>query len=92
MPIGVPQDAHRDARVNIERGQERPASTASVVNPDTADPGLSAAGIEAAVDRSRLDRVASTSGEHRPVIRPGAGLFRQPGAHAVLGLTLGLER
>jgi hypothetical protein len=61
------------------------------VNPDAADTALSAPGIEAAVDRSGLDRMAGASGEHQTVIRPGAVLFGQPGAHAVLGLALDLE-
>ena len=35
----VPEDGHRDARVNVERGRERAAGTTGVVERDAADVG-----------------------------------------------------
>jgi hypothetical protein len=42
----VPEDGHRDARVDVERGQERAAGTAGVVERDAADAVASAPDIE----------------------------------------------
>src|SRR5690348_4157327 len=63
----VPEDGHRDARMNVERGQERAAGTAGVVKRDAADPIAGAPDIEGPVDVARLDRVTSASGEHERV-------------------------
>jgi hypothetical protein len=42
----VPKDGHRDARVNVERGQERAAGTAGVVERDAADAVADAPDVE----------------------------------------------
>lgn len=59
---------------------------------DAADTGLSAASVETAVDRPCLDRPTGASREYQPVIWPGTALLGQPSAHAVMSLTLDLER
>jgi hypothetical protein len=85
--LGRPRDAHRDTRVNIERGQERPAGTPGVVNADAADTCLSAAAsnrrLTARGSIGRPVRVVNTSpssGQVPPCsasrvrIRPGSGV------------------
>ena len=54
----VPEDDHRDTRVNVERGRERAAGTAGVVERDAADAVADAPDVEGAVDVARLDRAA----------------------------------
>ena len=53
----VPEDGHRDARVNVERGQQRAARPARVVNGDPPDTRAPAPDVERAVDVPRLDRL-----------------------------------
>jgi len=71
LALGVSQDAHRHARVNVERGQRGPAGTTGVVDADAAETGPSAAGIEAAVDGPWLDGPRGPCGEYQPVVCPG---------------------
>jgi hypothetical protein len=54
--------------VDVERGQERTAGTAGVVERDAADAVASAPDIEGPVDVARLDRVTGTSREHERVM------------------------
>ena len=64
----VPEDGHRDARVNVERGEERAAGAAGVVERDATDAIASAPDIEGPVDVAGFDRVTSASGEHERVL------------------------
>jgi hypothetical protein len=57
----MPEDGHRDAWVNVERGQERAAGTAGVVERDAADPVASAPDVEGPVDVAGFDRATGTS-------------------------------
>jgi hypothetical protein len=64
----VAKDGHRDARVNVERGQERAAGTASVVERDAANAVPGAPDVEGPVDVARLDRVTGPSREDERVL------------------------
>jgi hypothetical protein len=61
----MPENRHRNARVNVERSQQRTARTARVVNLDLPDSGLFASRVEAALEVPRLDRLAGASGEQQ---------------------------
>ena len=78
---------HRDARVNIERGEQRPAGTAGVVKRDAADAVPGAPDIEGPVDVARLDRVTCPRGEdERVLLAADADAGAWPGV--VAGLVL----
>jgi hypothetical protein len=64
----VPEDGHRDARVNVERGEQRPAGAARVVKRDATDAVPGASDVEGPVDVARLDRVAGPRGEDERVL------------------------
>ena len=81
----VPEDDHRDARVNVERGQERAAGTAGVVERDAADAVADAPDVEGPVDVARLDRAAGASSEHERVpLAADTGVWPVGGAGLVL--------
>lgn len=61
--LAVPQDAHRDSRVDVERGQQRSAGLAGAVNGDPGHPGGNDAAAEATAEVTRLDRRAVPGGE-----------------------------
>jgi hypothetical protein len=61
------KEGHRDTRVHIERGQERAADTAGVVERNAADAVPGTPNVEGPVDATRLDRMTCTCGEHERV-------------------------
>jgi hypothetical protein len=82
----VPEDGHRDARVNVERGRERAAGTTGVVERDGADAVADAPDVEGPVDVARLDRAAGASSEHERVpLAADIGVWPVGGAGLVRG-------
>ena len=63
----MPEDRHRNARVDVEGGQERAAGAARVMNLDLPDPGFSAPRAEAALDVPPFQRVAGIGREQELV-------------------------
>ena len=87
--LAVPQDLHREARVHVERGQQRAACLAGPVHGDRGNLGGGDTPGEAAVEVPRLNRSAVTSREHQAGFDPG---LTGAGAVSVLLLLADLER
>ena len=85
----MPEDLHGDARVNVERGQQRPACMPGVMDPDAADACFGAPGVEGAAEVAGLDRCSLACSEDQAQVLPRRG-GRGPGS--VLLLTPDLER
>jgi hypothetical protein len=57
----MPENRHRDARVNVERGEQRAARPTRVVSLDLPHSGLFASRVETALEVPRLDRLPCAS-------------------------------
>jgi len=66
----MPQDAHGDSRVHVERGQQRGAGLAGAVDSDPGNAGGDDAPVEATVEVARLDRRAVPGGEDKAGVDP----------------------
>jgi len=67
----VPQDLHDNARVDVERGQQRSAGAPRVVRLDVADARLLAAQGEVASEVPRPAGSAERGGEDQGSVLPG---------------------
>lgn len=66
----MPQDAHRDAGMDVEGGQERGAGVPGVVDADRRHARPAAVGLEGPVEVTRLDRRAVPRGEDEIGVLP----------------------
>jgi hypothetical protein len=66
----VSQDAHGDARVDIQRGQQRGTGLAGAVHGDPGNPRSDDTAVETAVEVARLDRRAVPGGEDQAGVYP----------------------
>jgi len=87
----VPEDRHRNARVDVEGGQERAAGAARVMNLDLPDPGFSAPRVEAALDVPRFQRVAGI-GREQELVAFAADADLRPFRRSAAGLELPVIR
>ena len=69
--LAMPQDAHRDARVDIEGGQQRGAGLAGAMHGDPRHVGGGDATVEAAAEVPWLEGRAIPGSEHQAGINPG---------------------
>lgn len=86
----VPKDGHRDARVNVERGQERAAGT--TVERDAADAVASAPEVEGPVDVAGFDRTTGTSVNTSECFSPQMHVSGQSAVRAWSWLRLAIRR
>ena len=68
--LAVPQDAHGDTRMDVERGQQRGAGLSGAMDGDPGDTGSDDAAIEAPPEVARLDGRAVPGGEDQASINP----------------------
>jgi len=68
--LAVPQDAHGDSRMDVERGQQRGTGLAGAMDGDPGYPGGDDATVEAAAEVARLDWRTVPGGEDQAGIYP----------------------